>query len=151
MIIVTPTVVFTSNSFKGTVTETILTTTTTFNTTRPTTSPNFSTTTPSWQNFTITRSTTIPASTIQTTIQSPATNTIPTVTAVLSPSSTSVPDNTLYTEEPPVKLLDIESLAKRFPASDSQYRVSLENGYVRNIYCLFLIIYNFTYVGRSFL
>ena len=37
----------------------------------------------------------------------------------------------LYTEEPPVKLLEVESLAERFPATESQYRVSLENGFVR--------------------
>jgi len=37
----------------------------------------------------------------------------------------------LYTEEPPVKLLEVESLAERFPASESQYRVSVENGFVR--------------------
>ena len=37
----------------------------------------------------------------------------------------------VYTEEPPVKLLEVESLAERFPASESQYRVSLENGFVR--------------------
>ena len=36
-----------------------------------------------------------------------------------------------YTEEPPVKLLEVVSLAARFPASDSEYRVSLDNGYVR--------------------
>ena len=38
---------------------------------------------------------------------------------------------TNYTEEPPVKLLEVVSLAARFPASDSEYRVSLDNGYVR--------------------
>ena len=37
----------------------------------------------------------------------------------------------LYTEEPPVKLLEVESLAERFPATESQYRVSLEDGFVR--------------------
>ena len=37
----------------------------------------------------------------------------------------------LYTEEPPVKLLEVVSLAAKFPASDSEYRVSLENGNVR--------------------
>ena len=37
----------------------------------------------------------------------------------------------LYTDEPPVKLLEVESLAERFPATESQYRVSLENGFVR--------------------
>ena len=37
----------------------------------------------------------------------------------------------LYTDEPPVKLLEVVSLAARFPASQSQYRVSMENGYVR--------------------
>ena len=37
----------------------------------------------------------------------------------------------LYTEEPPVKLLEVESLAERFPATESQYRVSVEDGFVR--------------------
>ena len=37
----------------------------------------------------------------------------------------------LYTEETPVKLLEVISVAARFPASESEYRVSLENGYVR--------------------
>ena len=37
----------------------------------------------------------------------------------------------LYTEETPVKLLQVESLAARYPASNSTYRVSLENGFVR--------------------
>ena len=37
----------------------------------------------------------------------------------------------LYTEEPPVKLLKVESLAERFPATESQYRVSVEDGFVR--------------------
>ena len=35
-----------------------------------------------------------------------------------------------YTEEPPVKILEVQSLAERFPATESQYRVSLENGFV---------------------
>ena len=107
--------VFNSNSFKGSESETILTTT--------------PTPTPGWQNITITTATT--ASTIQTTKQSTTTVTIPTVTTVFFPSTTSVPDNTSYSEEPPVKLLEVESLAERFPASESQYRVSMENGYVR--------------------
>ena len=35
-----------------------------------------------------------------------------------------------YTEEPPVKLLTVQSVATRFPAADSEYRDSVENGYV---------------------
>ena len=40
----------------------------------------------------------------------------------------------LYTEEPTVKLLEVESLADRFPASDSPYRIIIENGFVRTEY-----------------
>ena len=36
-----------------------------------------------------------------------------------------------YTEEPPVKLLAVQSVATRFPAAASQYRDSVENGHVR--------------------
>ena len=35
-----------------------------------------------------------------------------------------------YTEEPPVKLLAVQSVATRFPAAASQYRDSVENGHV---------------------
>ena len=40
----------------------------------------------------------------------------------------------LYTEEPTVKLLKVESLADRFPASDSPHRIIVENGFVRTEY-----------------
>ena len=36
-----------------------------------------------------------------------------------------------YTEEPPVKLLSVHSIATRFPAAASEYRDSVENGHVR--------------------
>ena len=35
-----------------------------------------------------------------------------------------------YLKETPVKLLDVEQVASRFPASDSEYRISMENGQV---------------------
>ena len=37
-----------------------------------------------------------------------------------------------YLKETPVKLLDVEQVASRFPASDSEYRISMENG---QVYC----------------
>ena len=39
--------------------------------------------------------------------------------------------NGIYTNEAPVKLLQVESLADRYPASESEYRKSVTNGYVR--------------------
>ena len=38
--------------------------------------------------------------------------------------------NASYTEEPPVKLLEVKAFADRYPASDSEYRNSILNGYV---------------------
>ena len=38
--------------------------------------------------------------------------------------------NAFYTEEPPVKLLEVESLADRYPAAESEFRVSVTNGFV---------------------
>ena len=38
--------------------------------------------------------------------------------------------NASYTEEAPVKLLEVEAFADRYPASDSKYRLYLLNGYV---------------------
>ena len=38
--------------------------------------------------------------------------------------------NASYTDEPPVKLLEVKAFADRYPASDSKYRLSLLNGYV---------------------
>ncbi len=35
-----------------------------------------------------------------------------------------------FINEKPVKLLDIHSLATRYPAADSEFRLSLENGQV---------------------
>ena len=35
-----------------------------------------------------------------------------------------------YTEETPVKLLEVESFATRYPATESEYRISLINGFV---------------------
>ena len=35
-----------------------------------------------------------------------------------------------YTEESPVKLLEVESLADRYAASDTDFRISITNGYV---------------------
>ena len=37
----------------------------------------------------------------------------------------------IYTNEPPVKLLEVESLADRYPATESEYRTSVTNGFVR--------------------
>lgn len=36
----------------------------------------------------------------------------------------------VYTEETPVKLLYVESVATRYPAADSEYRTSLNGGHV---------------------
>ena len=45
--------------------------------------------------------------------------------------STSIPScGGKYTEEAPVKLLEVESLADRYPASESKYRTSVSNGFV---------------------
>ena len=50
----------------------------------------------------------------------------------------------LYTEETPVKLLQVESLAARYPASNSTYRVSLENGFVRTeVVCTIISVKQF--------
>ena len=38
--------------------------------------------------------------------------------------------NAFYTEEPPVKLLEVESLADRYPAAESEFRLSVTNGFV---------------------
>ena len=38
----------------------------------------------------------------------------------------------IYTEETPVKLLEVAPVADRYPASESPYRVSITDGYVRN-------------------
>ena len=38
--------------------------------------------------------------------------------------------NAAYTEESPVKLLEVESLADRYAASDTDFRISITNGYV---------------------
>lgn len=38
-----------------------------------------------------------------------------------------------YTEGVPVKLLNVESFAKRFPTADSQYRVALTDGVVSTL------------------
>ena len=35
-----------------------------------------------------------------------------------------------YLQEMPVKLLDVRSMATRYPASDSGFRINVENGYV---------------------
>ena len=35
-----------------------------------------------------------------------------------------------YLQEIPVKLLDVRSMATRYPASDSGFRINVENGYV---------------------
>ena len=45
--------------------------------------------------------------------------------------STSFPSSEgKYTEETPVKLLEVESLADRYPATESKYRISVSNGFV---------------------
>ena len=36
----------------------------------------------------------------------------------------------LYTEESPVKLLEVESLADRYPATESEFRISITDGFV---------------------
>ena len=38
----------------------------------------------------------------------------------------------IYTNEVPVKLLEVESLADRYPATESEYRTSVTNGVVNN-------------------
>ena len=35
-----------------------------------------------------------------------------------------------YRQEIPVKMLNVRSLATRYPASNSEFRTSIENGYV---------------------
>ena len=42
----------------------------------------------------------------------------------------SVLSSTDYRQEIPVKLLNIRSVATRYPASDSEFRTKVENGYV---------------------
>ena len=42
-----------------------------------------------------------------------------------------------YTEEPPVKLLTVNSVASRFPAADSDYRDSVVNGHVSVVFKVF--------------
>ena len=51
----------------------------------------------------------------------------------------------IYTNEPPVKLLEVESLADRYPASESEYRTSLTDGFVStlNVKCLTKIIHSY--------
>ena len=41
------------------------------------------------------------------------------------------PSLEFYTNESPVKLLEVESLADRYPATESEYRTSVSNGFVR--------------------
>ena len=36
----------------------------------------------------------------------------------------------LYIEESPVKLLEVESLADQYPATESEFRVSISDGFV---------------------
>ena len=40
------------------------------------------------------------------------------------------PSFEVYTNETPVKLLEVESLADRYPATESEYRTSISNGFV---------------------
>ena len=51
----------------------------------------------------------------------------------------------IYTNEPPVKLLEVESLADRYPASKSEYRTSLTDGFVStlNVKSLTKIIHSY--------
>ena len=35
-----------------------------------------------------------------------------------------------YTEEAPLKMLNVRSVASRYPASNSEHRTNLENGFV---------------------
>ena len=44
--------------------------------------------------------------------------------------SCSIFTSAFYTEETPVKLLEVESFATRYPATESEYRISLINGFV---------------------
>ena len=46
-----------------------------------------------------------------------------------------------YLQEIPVKLLDVRSVASRYPASNSSYRIRVENGHVCN-----LLTYQYGYV-----
>ena len=44
-----------------------------------------------------------------------------------------------YRGETPLKMLDVRSMASRYPAANSEYRTNLENGYVSQVYSLFVI------------
>ena len=39
----------------------------------------------------------------------------------------------IYTSEPPVKFLEVQSLSDRYPASQSDYRINCTNGHVSKI------------------
>ena len=58
-----------------------------------------------------------------------------------------------YRQEIPVKMLNVRSLATRYPASNSEFRTSIENGYViwnsfiQNI----LLLPNLIYVFHTYL
>ena len=43
-----------------------------------------------------------------------------------------------YRGETPLKMLDVRSMASRYPAANSEYRTNLENGYVSQVHSLFL-------------
>jgi hypothetical protein len=53
-----------------------------------------------------------------------------------------------YLEELPLKILNVRSLASRYPASNSQYRTNVENGQVKHSkICLFNA--SFKYIQKS--
>ena len=45
-------------------------------------------------------------------------------------NSTSAGIDSTYLEVPPVKLLTVQSFAERYPAAQSEYRISMEDGAV---------------------
>lgn len=40
----------------------------------------------------------------------------------------------IYTKEPPVKMLYVESVATRYPAAESEYRISLNGSHVSKVH-----------------
>ena len=49
--------------------------------------------------------------------------------------------SSLYTNEPPDKFLEVQSLSDRYPASESDYRINCTNCYVSKIIKLYISTY----------
>ena len=60
---------------------------------------------------------------------------------ILSPLIKLIVSSNCYTNEPPVKLLEVGAVADRFPASNSSYRISITNGYVSFLNMFFQSLY----------